>query len=34
MIRWFNEISLKDISAVGGKNASLGELYTKENEKK
>ena len=28
MIRWFNEISLKDISAVGGKNASLGELYT------
>ena len=27
MIRWFNTISLDDISQVGGKNASLGELY-------
>lgn len=27
MIRWFNEISLKDINLVGGKNGSLGEMY-------
>ena len=27
MIKWFNEISLKDIDLVGGKNASLGEMY-------
>lgn len=27
-IRWFNEISSKDIHLVGGKNASLGELIT------
>ena len=26
-IRWFNEISLADVPLVGGKNASLGELY-------
>ncbi len=26
MIKWFNELSLKDIDLVGGKNASLGEL--------
>ncbi len=26
-IRWFNEITLDDIPLVGGKNASLGELY-------
>ncbi|MGZ3769303.1 MAG: phosphoenolpyruvate synthase [Bdellovibrio sp.] len=26
-IRWFNEISMKDIPLVGGKNASLGEMY-------
>jgi len=26
-IRWFDEISLGDISLVGGKNASLGEMY-------
>ncbi|HHI93758.1 MAG TPA: phosphoenolpyruvate synthase [Gammaproteobacteria bacterium] len=26
-IRWFNEISIDDISTVGGKNASLGEMY-------
>ena len=27
LIRWFSEISLKDLPTVGGKNASLGELY-------
>ncbi len=26
-ILWFNEISMKDIALVGGKNASLGEMY-------
>lgn len=26
---WFSELSLKDVSIVGGKNASLGELYQK-----
>jgi pyruvate, water dikinase len=26
---WFNEISLKDLSLVGGKNASLGEMFSK-----
>jgi pyruvate,water dikinase len=26
-IRWFSEIGLKDLALVGGKNASLGELY-------
>jgi pyruvate,water dikinase len=26
-IRWFREISLADVGAVGGKNASLGEMY-------
>ena len=26
-IRWFNEISITDISLVGGKNASLGEMF-------
>ena len=25
----FSEISMKDISRVGGKNASLGEMYNK-----
>lgn len=25
---WFDQISLKDIALVGGKNASLGEMYT------
>jgi len=28
-IRWFNEISISDIPLVGGKNASLGEMYRK-----
>ncbi len=26
-IRWFNELSIEDIPLVGGKNASLGEMY-------
>jgi pyruvate,water dikinase len=26
-IRWFEEVGIKDIPLVGGKNASLGELY-------
>jgi pyruvate,water dikinase len=26
-IRWFEEIGIGDVSLVGGKNASLGELY-------
>ena len=28
-IRWFNELAIQDISTVGGKNASLGEMYSK-----
>ena len=27
-VRWFNEIRLEDVPVVGGKNASLGELYS------
>ncbi|MRI58940.1 MAG: phosphoenolpyruvate synthase [Epsilonproteobacteria bacterium] len=26
-IKWFKELSLKDVAEVGGKNASLGEMY-------
>ncbi|RLA41505.1 MAG: phosphoenolpyruvate synthase, partial [Gammaproteobacteria bacterium] len=26
-IRWFNEIGISDVTSVGGKNASLGEMY-------
>ena len=26
-IRWFSELSNDDVATVGGKNASLGELY-------
>ena len=26
-IKWFNEISISDVPSVGGKNASLGEMY-------
>ena len=26
-IRWFSELSASDVPLVGGKNASLGELY-------
>ena len=28
-ILWFRQISKKDVSLVGGKNASLGEMYSK-----
>lgn len=28
-IKIFNDITLADVAIVGGKNASLGELYTK-----
>ncbi|PIT88098.1 MAG: phosphoenolpyruvate synthase [Candidatus Magasanikbacteria bacterium CG10_big_fil_rev_8_21_14_0_10_36_32] len=28
-IRWFKDLTLKDLPSVGGKNASLGELYSK-----
>jgi len=27
-IKWFNEIGINDVALVGGKNASLGEMYT------
>ena len=26
-ILWFKEINIKDVPIVGGKNASLGEMY-------
>ncbi len=26
-IRWFDEIGIEDVPLVGGKNASLGEMY-------
>jgi pyruvate, water dikinase len=26
-IRWFREINIADVAIVGGKNASLGEMY-------
>lgn len=26
-IRWFSELSIDDVGLVGGKNASLGEMY-------
>ncbi|MFH1588744.1 MAG: phosphoenolpyruvate synthase [Candidatus Diapherotrites archaeon] len=32
-ILWFNEIGIKDIPSVGGKNASLGEMYSNLNSK-
>ncbi|MFA6423798.1 MAG: phosphoenolpyruvate synthase [Candidatus Magasanikbacteria bacterium] len=28
-IRWFEDLTIKDIPSVGGKNASLGEMYSK-----
>ncbi|MBI2444001.1 MAG: phosphoenolpyruvate synthase [Candidatus Magasanikbacteria bacterium] len=28
-IRWFKDLTIKDIPSVGGKNASLGEMYRK-----
>ncbi len=27
-VRWFNDLRLQDVASVGGKNASLGELYS------
>lgn len=27
LVKWFKDISIQDISSVGGKNASLGEMY-------
>ena len=27
LILWFNEIGMEDVPQVGGKNASLGEMY-------
>jgi len=26
-ILWFNEVGIKDVPLVGGKNGSLGEMY-------
>ena len=26
-VLWFNELSIEDVPLVGGKNASLGEMY-------
>ena len=26
-VRWFDETSIEDVPLVGGKNASLGEMY-------
>ena len=28
MIKWFKDICMKDVDLVGGKNASLGEMYS------
>jgi pyruvate,water dikinase len=28
-IRWFKTLGLNDVAQVGGKNASLGEMYQK-----
>jgi len=28
-IRWFKDITIKDVPIVGGKNASLGEMYNR-----
>ncbi|HUU79932.1 MAG TPA: PEP/pyruvate-binding domain-containing protein, partial [Acidobacteriota bacterium] len=30
-ILWFDEIGIEDVPSVGGKNASLGEMYQKLN---
>ena len=27
LVRWFSEIGIEDVPLVGGKNASLGEMY-------
>jgi pyruvate,water dikinase len=28
LIRWFNDLKIEDVSVVGGKNASLGEMFS------
>ena len=28
MIKWFGELTASDVATVGGKNASLGEMFT------
>ena len=28
LVRWFKDIRSEDVAAVGGKNASLGEMYS------
>ena len=33
-ILWFNEVSIDDVPIVGGKNASLGEMYRELTKKK
>ena len=33
MIKWFKNITIKDVPEVGGKNASLGEMYRKLNKR-
>ena len=33
LIFWFDEIGMKDVPLVGGKNASLGEMYRKLSQK-
>ncbi|MCK5085583.1 phosphoenolpyruvate synthase, partial [Candidatus Parcubacteria bacterium] len=33
-ILWYNEVTNKDVELVGGKNASLGEMYQKLTKKK
>jgi pyruvate,water dikinase len=34
LVLWFNEIGIEDVPLVGGKNASLGEMYQKLTKKK
>ncbi len=34
LVLWFKEVSIKDVPLVGGKNASLGEMYQKLTKKK
>ena len=29
LILWFDEVGIKDVPLVGGKNASLGEMFQK-----
>ena len=34
LVLWFKELGIKDVPLVGGKNASLGEMYQKLTKKK